>query len=279
MERVSLSRLEVSMIRAPQLPVVVTQALRLLSEAEPDFEELVRLVSTDPALAGRLISIANSPFMGRRRRANDVRSACVTLGLNAVRSAILSVGLVKQLRSTGTPGMVVTDLWAHSFGAAAAARCVAPLTGADPEMAYTAGLLHDIGKIILIRHCGPAYQAVLAHQQAHDCFITEAEREVLGLDHSLVGHHVGRDWHLPDYLTDTIAHFHRPEQAAYPEVADAVHVGNVLARALELGNPGDDLVPPISPLVAERRRLTAAALADRFADIEAAFEQICEVLD
>jgi len=278
-EKLTLARMESLMVRAPQLPVVVTQALRLINDPDPDFDAIIRLVSSDPALVARIISIANSTFMGRGVRATNPRTACVALGLSALRSVILAVGVVRHLKAFGVSSIVVTELWAHAFGTAVAARCIADITCAQPEMAYTAGLLHDIGKILLIQHAKPQYEEVLAYQREHDCFIFEAERDVLGFDHVDVGAMVAQLWKLPDYLCDVIRTYQTPEKSSFPEIVDAVHIADVLARSLAFGNPGDDLVPEISQLVAQRRQLTAAGLAQRFEGIELAFAEILDFID
>ncbi|MFZ5757619.1 MAG: HDOD domain-containing protein [Pseudomonadota bacterium] len=272
------ARLQTRLLMATQLPIVVTQALQLLERKEPDFDQLIRTLSADPMLVARIMSIANSPLMGRIARATSPRAACVTLGVEGMRSAVLAVGLTRHLRASDGNMMVINELWAHAFATAAAARCLAPLCGAPPEMAYTAGLLHDIGKIVLVVHAWPEYQEVLACQAAGDCFIGAAERSVLGTDHVEVGALIARRWQLPDYLVDSIEHQQSPEYAAFPIVADVVHVANVVARALALGNPGDDLVPAIHPLVMRRRNLPVSRLAERFPDIEAAFEEILDFM-
>lgn len=280
LEKMTLSRLELQMMRAPQLPIVVTQALHLLNDADPDFDRIVRLISTDPALTARIISSANSTFMGRGVCANNPHTACISLGLNALRSVILTVGIARHLSPAGVnSSMMITELWAHSFGTAVAARCVSDLCTAQADQAYTAGLLHDIGKILLIQHARPHYDAVLTYQNEHDCFISEAIHEVLGFNHADVGVMLAKMWRLPDYLIDVIGNTHTPDKSSFPEIADAVHIGNVLARIIQLGNPGDHLVSEISPIVAQRRHLTAAILAQRFEKIETSFEEILEFMD
>lgn len=275
----NLARLELALSHISQLPVMVTQALRALSAPDPDFDEVVRAISSDPTLVARILSIANSPYMGRTARAVHPRAACVSLGLTALRSAVLTVGLSRHLKGDSEGSLVASEMWAHAYATASAARCLADLTGAHPDMAYTAGLLHDIGKIVLIRQMWPDYQQVLALQAADDCFIATAERKVLGFDNVDAGVRIAQRWKLPDYIVDAIEHRGRPEYALHPEIVDVVHIANVIARALALGNPGDDLVPGIHPLVARRRNLSAEVLGERFARIESGFEQILDFME
>lgn len=274
----SMVKLHNEMSRASQLPVVVVQALRLLGQKDPDFESLVKAISSDPVIVSRLIAIANSPFMGRVAKVKTARSACVSLGLNAVRCAILTTGVAQRLRPANSP-LVVTELWAHAFGVAAAARCVAPVTGVAPDAAYTAGLLHDLGKLVLAHCATQEYLEMLAWQQIQDCFAIDAERRMLGIDHVEVGIRMATLWKLPEELMDAIAHHHTPSRAQHRELVDTVHIADVLARCLELGNPGDDLVPAIDPEIAERYSLNGRLFARYFGLIEVAYQEVLEFLE
>jgi putative nucleotidyltransferase with HDIG domain len=131
------------------------------------------------------------------------------------------------------------------------ARVIAHSLGRPAEEAFTAGLLHDIGRLVLDANFHEDFSQVLEYREAHDCLLPEAERAVLGIDHATVGFEVARQWKFPLPVQAAIRDHHQPDAEPSP-LTDVIHFANVLAHALEIGNAGYDRVPPLFPGAWER---------------------------
>lgn len=244
----------------PSLSVVVTELLASMDKEDIDTAVLVRKISRDQGLAARVLRVANSAFYGLTSRVSAVSEAVTVLGFHAVRSLALAAGVVKLFPHSADCKFDRLAFWQHAIGTGVSARVLAARLGKDPETAFTAGLLHDIGKLVLHAYFPDIFDAVLAHRVADDGAIQEAERTLLGFDHAAIGYEVARQWRFPPTIQKAIRDHHRPD-AEPAFVTDVVHVANVLCCALDIGNGGDDLVPPLSAAAWERLGLDWETLA------------------
>jgi putative nucleotidyltransferase with HDIG domain len=252
----------------PPLAPGVLEVLAQLDAAEVDYAALEAGIRREPALALRVLRLANSAFYGFSGQIGSVREACLVLGTQTVRQVVLAVAVMAQLKpARGTP-YDQRRLWQHGIGAAAAAKGIAERhSGVDPALASTTGLLHDLGKLVLNTRFDDLYREVRARRIQDDCSLVEAERAVLGTDHCEVGALAAAHWRLPPAMVAAIRHHHDPDAAAEP-LTDVVHVADVVARALDVGDPGDDLVPAIADGAWQRLGLTLDGLAETFPDVD-----------
>ena len=247
--RLSLDQVLAQAAKLPALPQIVAQIIDMLGDEEASVESLSTHIVSDPAIVARLLAAANAGALGTGGRITSVRQA--------IKAA---------------PPFDAHRLWLHSVGVAVCAQDVARIAGLDPDIAYTAGLLHDIGQLLLFAVNPAAYGLMLTQQAARDMDIVEAERECLGLDHAHVGGELARLWKLPEAVADAIAAHHVSEQnQPESELADAVHVAEVLSYALDLGGFGDARVPNLSILSCARMGIDWRSFADHFPRIEARF--------
>lgn len=230
----------------PPLSVVVMELMQLLNLKQVDHQRVERLIGDDPALASRVLRLANSSFFGFAGRIGNLREACLVLGAQTLRQIITAAAVKEHFSHDAGSVIDHRALWLHAMGTAAAARVLASEVGADPEQAFAAGLLHDMGKLALDTYFRDEYREVLLYQQEHACFLYEAEETVLGLTHNRVGAALASHWRFPDELVEAIDNHHSPGGDGAGLLADIVHVADVLSRALDIGDSGDDLVTPLS---------------------------------
>jgi putative nucleotidyltransferase with HDIG domain len=243
------------MKRLPALSLTVVEALTLMDKPEADMPALADCLSRDTGLASRLLHIANSPFYGLSRRIGSIRDACVYLGLHTIRNIVTAVGVIEQFSGAADHGFDHMAFWQHCAGVAATSRVLALRIGSDPELAFTTGLLHDVGRMALVVFYPDAWEAVTAHARAQDVWVGQAEKAVLGVDHTRIGQVLSARWRLPEPIVLGIAKHHSPDAAAEVEVAGIVHIADILIRGLEFGCGGDDAVPRLSETTLERLRL------------------------
>lgn len=195
------------------LPQVVHQILHLTNNPNASVKELERLISIDQGMSMRVLNTVNSAYYGFSRKIASIKDAVVLLGFKAVRNLAMTVSVFDLfVGKTDQQNLRRGKWWRHSIDTALCARLIASqVAGVSPDEAYTAGLLHDIGKPLLDRYGGAPYEQVemLMEQGVPELV---AERQVYGCDHAEVGRIVSQHWGFPDKLVEAIGE-HNAESA------------------------------------------------------------------
>ena len=201
----------------PTIPVIAIKVMQLIESESATAEELAKIVSSDPALAARVLKISNSSFYGCRRQIQTISGAIVILGFSTLRSLVVAASL-KQVYNPF--GLTEKMLWEHSFAAGLAARIIAHETrAANVEEAFLAGLFHDIGKIIMSSLDREKFQEVMQHCYNEGISFEDAERGVYPFSHEEVGAHVIKKWNFPEVLATVIMEHHTLEFDALSDPA------------------------------------------------------------
>ncbi|MBJ6801262.1 HDOD domain-containing protein [Geomonas propionica] len=191
----------------PTIPIVAIKVMELIESENATAEELAKIVSSDPAVAARVLKISNSSFYGCRRQIQTLSSAIVILGFSTLRSLVVAAS-VKQVYKPY--GLTEKMLWEHSFAAGLAARVIARRTrAANEEEAFLAGLFHDIGKIIMNTLDRDKFQEVMQHCYNEGITFGQAEKGVYPFTHDEVGAYVIKKWNFPEILTSAILQHHQ----------------------------------------------------------------------
>ncbi len=190
-------------------PTLLQGILDLINSPDVSAKALADVILKDPALTARVLKIANSSFYGYYKKITTVNQAVVVMGINAVKYFILSITVLNQLLSQKDKSRINhKHLWTNILESAAAARGIAAgIKYAQPEEAYVAGLLHDLGIIILEKEFPEEYQSAL-RLVAGGKLLHEAENEIFGLDHQFIIGQMANNWNLPSLITDSIILHH-----------------------------------------------------------------------
>lgn len=244
--------------QVPALPRLIERVVAALDDPEIDLARVGDLIEVDQALTSQILRLANSAFYGAQGRTAHVAPALLLLGATVTRSVVLT-SAVLDLRHVGVRGF-----WEHSIGCAVAAGALAKVTGlVPPEEASAAGLLHDLGKVVLFRELPDAFAQVVDGARAQGRSFRELERELLGTDHCEIATWLTSRWSFPPEIGEPIALHHAPARARRaPDHVAIVHLADVLVRAIGFGNGGDDLVPAIDATAWGRLGLSATKLDD-----------------
>lgn len=261
----------------PPLPSVVLELVESLGHEELSAAQYAAKISRDQALAAKILRLANSSFYGRGRQVRSVPEAITLLGLRTVRGAVTAAGLTGSFRRH--PGFDQTTFWRHSLGSALCAQALAgELRRDDADVAFTVGLLHDIGRLALANAFAPAYAEVERWRHDRDCNIGDAEYAVLGIDHAEIGGLIARQWNFAPAIVDAIRQHHVPPASADLSLTGIAHVGDAIAHALGLAGDADEAVPALVLPVWAACGLDDAACMRVFAHAEAQFETVCQAL-
>lgn len=259
----------------PALPDTAIKVLKMTDDPTVSARDIANTIANDLALTSRVLKIANSAFYGMPRSVSTVNEAVIILGMQALRNLALAAAAYDTLsRESAGYGLSPGELWRHSISCAMAAQIVAKKSRAvRTEEAFVAGLLHDVGKVILGVHVQPQYQAILALTELDEMPFHEAEKYVLGFDHAEVGQKIGEKWNLPPTLCAAIAGHHCLERGdEAPKLTAVVHVANAVCLMEGLGIGGDGLRSYLDPTA-----LALLELTER--DVEVVMDEMVQQME
>lgn len=266
----SLDELQSHAEALPSLPEVVNYLIRSLRDEGADVDTIANHINADPAITARLLAAANSVGVGASRRIHSAREAFIVLGVDRIVNIILATALIHRF-DTGGKAFDARQLWRHSLGVATCARVLADRCNINPDAAFTAGLLHDIGQLLMYTASPIDYMRVLELRGNEDISIVSAEQGVFGYDHAQAGQVLARNWNLPSEIEEAISVHHAPDEFG-AEMGNLIHVSEVLSHALDLGEQANNRVPDLSDLACANLGLTWANFAGDFAEIEARYD-------
>ena len=189
----------------PTIPQVMKKILKAVEDPATSPATVGKLVSSDPALTTNILRVINAAVYGFVVRIASVNQAVVLLGLDVVRALLLGVSIFEMMEQTAV------GLWKHSLGCAITAKLLAQKKGmSDPEEASVAGLLHDIGKVVLSVQFPKEYQVALAAARDRSMYLIDAEMETFKMTHATAGAYFANAWRLPKFVAESIRYHHRP---------------------------------------------------------------------
>ena len=262
----------------PSLPAVVMELLTSIDQDNIDISVLARKVSHDQALTAKTLRLANSSLYGLQVRVTTIQQAITYLGFQTTRNLITAAAVTGGFTTSQCPAFDHQAFWRHSVASAACAKVLARQVRFNQDYAFTAGLLHDIGRLVLVSCFPQHYARVLEYRAEHDCYLLDAERAVLGIDHVAAGLALAEHWNFSDTMRLAIAGHHDPAAPGASFLAAIVHVADAVAHALDLSGPEDDLVPPVSTVAWSALGLDQDAFLQLFRETELQYEEISMVL-
>ncbi len=262
----------------PALPAVVMELIQSLGDDDMNADQLAKKISNDQALAAKTLRLANSSFYGMSRQVTSITDATAILGLRTLRSVAMAAGLAGSFPATVNGGFDFKAFWRHSIGTALCARALAAALRREEEIAFTLGLLHDIGRLALATAFPEQFAKTLAHQRANDLLPMDAERSVLGTDHASVGGLIAEHWRFSPAIVQAITSHHAPADGDEANLADLLHVADNMAHALDMSRQEDDAVPPLSMPAWSRLALDEARCKQVFRQAETQHESVCQAL-
>ncbi len=249
------------------IPDIVAKLRRTMSSPSASAVAVGEEISKDQVLAAKVLRLVNSGFYGFRTPITTITQAMVLLGFDVVKTLVLSASVLDILELMNKH---LAGLWEHSLATARVADVLANrLRLANPEEVAVAGLLHDLGKVIIAQKFPAEQQAIREVVETKGCLQLQAEREALGVTHPEVGMWLLKKWGLPEKLVYPIAYHH----AFHPtrEFADRtaiIHVADILCRARGFGYAGDSRIPAINRQAWAMLRISMADVDDIYGQLD-----------
>ena len=238
------------MDQIPSLPAIVSRLITVVNSSESSAEDVAELIEKDTAITSKVLRLANSAFYGIPRSVSSVQSAVVILGFNTLKSIVLSASVLNLFSSNKTTqAFDRTRFWKHSIVCALAAKTIAQSMlgriGIDPQSAFCAGIMHDVGKLIFELFTPKEYADVRVHSLQKKISLMEAEVATMGISHADIGRILADKWALPLDLEYAIVHHHQPLAAnKIKELVSLIHIADAVSHRLHCGLWDDETPPP-----------------------------------
>lgn len=222
--------------KLPSMPSIVMEILDSFDNENVNLTTMANKIACDQGIVARVMRVANSSFFGLSGQISSIFEAVSVLGFNNLRGLVMAAGIINTLPRLehGFDGMI---FWRHSIRTAVCAKVLAKHIGLSPETAFTAGLLHDIGKLVMGVYFPQAFEQAHEFDAGSTIETLQAERTALGMDHAAIGGEVAKRWHFPPEIREAVE-LHHTETSAGEErtLTDVIYIANLFAHALDDGH-------------------------------------------
>ncbi len=247
----------------PTLPPIVQRLNRMIEDEKTSIHQIADLIEKDQIITAKILRLANSAFYGFPKKVSTVQNALMLLGINIVKVLIITSSIFDIIYKEDV------NLWEHSIGVAACSKILAEkLELKEPQEVATAGLLHDLGKIVEKISFKEDYKKILELVQNNKDPL-KAEKEILGIDHAEIGSFLMRIWNIPDRLIEAVDAHHELEKAKkFKKEAAIVHLSNVLVHARGYGSSLYKKVPILQEKALKILKLNIFEIKEIFFKLE-----------
>ena len=257
----------------PAFPKSVQRVLELTRDVNSTPKDLVEVIDKDPVLTVKILKVVNSAYYSLPKQITSVGHSVVYLGFNTINNLSLSIAAIGMLPKTNEAGFDGQQYLLHSLATAAIAKQLAlKVDDADPMDCFIAGLLHDFGKVVLAQFMPAEFRTALDVSKQQGTSLHLALRQVIEVDHAVVGAMLVEKWRFAPKLVETIRHQYGPELADSDMIA-CVFGANQISKQLQFGFAGNLLVEPFPPSVAKRLGGTLEEVITRLGDLTPLFEE------
>ena len=278
MKKIDKAELRVNVQKLPALSSLVMELLTTMDQDNVDIDQIAKKIACDQALTVKTLRLANSSFYGMQHKISSIHEAIHILGFNSVRMLIATSAITASFTATKINHFSFTAFWQHSIGTAICAQELGKLSNCNPEFAFIAGLIHDIGKLVLVTHYPTQYERVLEYQRQHHCETKMAEQELLGVNHSEIGALVLQHWKFPDQMQTAVSEQYGDVDKSISHLSGIVHLANIFSLALDFSNDEHTIIPPISPTVWQQMKLDEPTCRTIFENAQHKFDEISQTL-
>ncbi|MBK8001098.1 MAG: HDOD domain-containing protein [Verrucomicrobia bacterium] len=221
----------------PPAPRILPELLSLLRKDDIDADRVVKLIAFDPGITAAVLRLCNSAYFAGASPASDLQEAVTRLGFRQVYQLVAAVSGSKMLGPAQKGyGIDAGELWEHSVVSAVASQLIARNCGEDESLAFTATLLHDIGKIVLVEALEHIYTDLVENSQSEQTPLIETEKRLLGVQHAEIGGRLLARWNFPENIVNAVWFHHQPSGAqAHQRLASFVYLGNMVAYFMGYG--------------------------------------------
>ncbi len=259
--------------RMPAFPKSVQKILELTRDVNCSPKDLVQVIDKDPVVTVKILRVVNSPYYSLSKQVTSIGHAVVYMGFNSVKNLALSVAAIGMLPKDNAAGFDAQQYLLHSLATASIAKQLAlRVDDADPTDCFIAGLLHDFGKVVFAQFMPAEFRKALELSQADGSSLHLALREVVGVDHAMVGAMLVEKWRFAAPLVETIRH-QFGDQRKDSDMIACVFAANQISKARKFGFAGNPLVEELPADLAERLGGSLDDVIASLGDVDKLFDE------
>jgi len=260
----TFERLFVGDAQVPSLPIIYRRINDAVNNPRCSTSDISAIIGDDPGLTSRLLRLVNSAFYGYPSGIGTISRALLIVGTHQLRDLALGTSIIELFKGISRTLVDMESFCRHSIACGLAAKILGTYcrTQSNVESFFVAGLIHDIGRLIIYKKKPESSGKALALARDRGELLHKSERAVFGFNHTDVGRLFIRRWNLPPSLEEVVAYHHNPASAVfYPMESAVIHVADIIANGMQLGSSGECLVPPLNERAWELLGLRVSVLS------------------
>jgi HD-like signal output (HDOD) protein len=279
LRKVSPSDLIGKDINLSTLPAIYMQIHETIRKPNSSANDIANVISKDTTLSARLLKLVNSPFYGFPSKIDTLSRAAAIVGTRQLSTLAMGINIIKAFKKIPDNLITMHCFWEHSIACGITARIIGGYKSIqNTERLFVAGLLHDIGRLILYNYSPVNARNALLKARCTGTLLREVEHEILDFDHSVLGGLLFKKWKLPLSLENIVKYHHRPQNSKDPLEPAIVHLADIITNALCVGSSGERFVPPLEDKAWECLGLSTNILALTINRIDRQIEEISKFL-
>jgi putative nucleotidyltransferase with HDIG domain len=264
--------------KIPSLPLIYQEITSAIDDPSSSTSMIGEVISKDSGLSVRLLRIANSSLYNFPSTVDTVSQAIIVIGIQQIRDLALGTMVIEMFDGISPELVDMNSFWRHSLACGIAARVLAShRREANVERFLVAGVLHDIGRLILYMKVPDQAKEALVRSKDKGELLYKIEREIFGFDHGEVGGALLRHWKLPPNLMDAVNFHHTPQKAKKPSDPCIVHVADIMTNAMRLGSSGEHFVPPLQLGCWEKLDLPKDVILSTMKEVDRSFQNTVDM--
>lgn len=261
------------------LPTIYYRLVAAVDNPTTSNRDIERIIHTDSGLVARLLRIANSAMYTFPSKIDTIGRAISIIGTVQLRELALATSVIQMFKNIPVTLVDMRSFWEHSIACAITARALAGYRReVNPERFFVAGLLHDIGRVLMYDKVPQQMEEALSQAAKCSGLLFKVEREILGFDHAAVGQILLTQWKLPIHTINAVRYHHHPKLDDLYSDAAIVHVADIMANTLQLGTSGEQLVPPLDTVAWDNLGLDINLITLSHEQLLRQFEEATQIL-
>jgi HD-like signal output (HDOD) protein len=269
------------LVELSSLPFIYIKINEAVNNPRSSMQDISDIISSDPGLSSRLLRLVNSAFYSSSSKIETVSRALLVIGTQQIRDLALATSVMSLFK--GIPDNLVSmeSLWKHSVACGLAAKKLATAKQCESnvERFFTAGIIHDIGRLVIYKKIPETAREMILRCKTDRKPLCLVEKDVIGFDHTDLGRKLAQLWNLPPSLEEVLAYHHTPWEAKrYPLESCVVHIADHIAHEMQLGDSGEQYIPPLEENVWELSGIPAIEISSISDQLRPEFEDVVQSL-